>query len=184
MQRSRPVERHMTPPAPQIDAGPRELRAGPLRAWWSEGDLRCLRVGGVEVVRRVFAAVRDEAWGTVAGNLTDATIEQHAHGFTVAYGVLHHRGRIAFEWRGTIDARSERRGEALVTFEMAGAARSAFRTNRTGLCVLHPLRHLAGGDAESSTPTGRSKTLDSLNWSSPTSRLRTCVPWNIPSDQT
>jgi hypothetical protein len=130
--------------AVQLDAGPRELRAGPLRAWWTNGELRYLRVGGAEVVRRIFVAVRDSAWGTIPGKVTGAVIQARCDGFTITYEVRHVRGDIDFAWRGTIAAFATDPGAVAVEFEMVGVPLSTFLTNRTGVSVLHPIREVAG----------------------------------------
>lgn len=62
-------------------------------------------------------------------------------GFHVEFNAEHRRGEIDFAWHGTIEARYELKGATArmeVRFEMDGVARSTFRTNRTGICVLHP----------------------------------------------
>jgi hypothetical protein len=119
------------------------LVAGPLRALFDGGDLRYLRVGDEEVVRRIYVGVRDGRWGTVKPRVTDVRAEQAGPDwFEVSFAAEHVRDEVNFAWRGRIEARAERAagGEAVVvTYEMDGFARRAFETNRTGVCVLHPL---------------------------------------------
>ncbi len=43
----------------------RVLRAGPLTMLYENGDLRYIRLGEHEIVRRLYVAVRDRNWGTV-----------------------------------------------------------------------------------------------------------------------
>ena len=129
----------------------RVLRAGPLACVYEAGDLRYVTVGGVEVCRRLYAAVRDEDWGTVPGVLSDEMIEETADGFRIGYIRTHRREEIDFVWRASIRIASYPpaaewygAGEgalvytAHVRFEFDGEARSDFRRNRIGLCVLHP----------------------------------------------
>ena len=42
-----------------------ELRAGPLALFYEQGDLRRIRLGDTEILRRIYVAVRDSSWGTV-----------------------------------------------------------------------------------------------------------------------
>ena len=42
------------------------LRAGPLSMVYESGDLRSIRLGSREVLRRIYVAVRDRNWGTPA----------------------------------------------------------------------------------------------------------------------
>jgi hypothetical protein len=62
-------------------------------------------------------------------------------GFRVEFDAEHRRGDIDFAWHGTVNAAFELQGATArveLRFEMDGVARSTFRTNRTGFCVLHP----------------------------------------------
>ena len=42
------------------------LRAGPLTLFYEAGDLRYVKPGDREILRRVYVAVRDRNWGTVS----------------------------------------------------------------------------------------------------------------------
>jgi hypothetical protein len=121
----------------------RELRAGPLTAVYEAGDLRYVRVGGVEVCRRWYAAVRDADWGTLPGVITDERIDEHEAGFRVSYTSTHRRGDIHFVWRAEILATA-----GGITFIFDGEAKSTFRRNRIGFCILHPVRECAGAGAK------------------------------------
>jgi hypothetical protein len=118
----------------------RELRAGPLSLVYEEGGIRYVRLGGREVVRRVYVAVRDPAWGTVPHRIGDLRIAQEPDSFCIGFTCENVEGAIAFAWRGTVSGEPD----GTVTFAMDGWARSAFRTSRTGLCVLHPIAECAG----------------------------------------
>ncbi|HUX88966.1 MAG TPA: hypothetical protein VMW65_18325, partial [Chloroflexota bacterium] len=122
------------PPESQI------LRAGPLSVLLEGGDLRYARLGDREILRRVYVAVRDHNWNTIAGVLANRRIEQDASGFRVSFDCVHQQGEIDFAWRGTLS------GDATGTirFGMEGEAHSTFRRNRIGICVLHPIVECAG----------------------------------------
>jgi hypothetical protein len=132
----------------------RELRAGPLVATYEAGDLRYVTVGGVEVCRRWYAAVRDRNWGTVPGVISDEVIEESAGGFRVTYTRTHRQGDIHFVWRAEIVGTP-----GSVTFTFDGEAQSTFLRNRIGFCVLHPPDTCAGqpvrlnGTEETKFPT-------------------------------
>ncbi|MBX9581259.1 MAG: hypothetical protein K2X87_13200 [Gemmataceae bacterium] len=127
----------------------RVLRAGPLTAVYEAGDLRYVRAGGVEVCRRWYAAVRDHNWGTVPGVISDEVIEQTADGFGVRYTSTHSRGDIHFVWRADIEGTADG-----IRFAFDGEAKSTFRRNRIGFCVLHPPDACAGIHAELLRPDG------------------------------
>jgi D-apionolactonase len=127
----------------------REVAAGPLRALFDGADLRYLRVGDAEWVRRIYVGVRDERWGTVEPRVSDVRVEQRAgNEFEATFVAEHVRGPVDFEWRGRIHGRAERGGyrewAITVTYEMDGRARRTYETCRTGVCVLHPPSGVAG----------------------------------------
>ena len=117
-----------------------ELHAGPLSVLFEDGDLRYIRYGDREVVRRIYVAVRDRNWGTVPPRLTNLKIERSANSFQITYDCQHQQGDVDFFWKATI------RGEAIgsIRFAMDGEARSTFQRNRIGFCVLHPIRECVG----------------------------------------
>jgi D-apionolactonase len=117
-----------------------EFQAGPLSVLFEGGDLRYIRYGDREVVRRIYVAVRDRNWGTVPPRLSNLKIERTAASFQITYDCQHQQGGIDFFWKATI------RGEAngSIRFAMDGEARSTFQRNRIGFCVLHPIRECAG----------------------------------------
>lgn len=127
----------------------RALRAGPLTCVYEAGDLRYVKVGGVEVCRRWYAAVRDADWGTVSGVISDERIDEHEAGFRVSYTSTHRRGDIHYVWRAEILATA-----GGITFVFDGEAKSTFRRNRIGICVLHPVRECAGAAATLHHPDG------------------------------
>jgi len=110
------------------------LRAGALRLVFEAGELRSIKWGSYELARRIYVAVRDRNWGTVAPLLSDVHIDLQPASFHIVYQVTHRDGEIFFSWRGEITGRSS--GE--IDFSMAGQAQTAFYRNRIGFCVLHP----------------------------------------------
>ena len=71
------------------------LRAGPWSLLFDDGDLRDLRVDGVCVVQRIYAAVRDERWRTIPGGLRDLRVEVGADRFSISYCREHRLDGIA-----------------------------------------------------------------------------------------
>ena len=113
---------------------PIRLQAGPLSLVWEEGGIRYIHLGDQEVLRGVYVAVRDTGWGTVPPVCRDVRLETWPDSFRLTFQAVHQRGGIDLAWQGTVE------GDATgtVNFCMAGQARSTFRYNRIGLCVLHP----------------------------------------------
>ncbi|MGH9660011.1 MAG: hypothetical protein ACRD96_15795, partial [Bryobacteraceae bacterium] len=117
-----------------------ELRAGPLTMVFDEGDLRFVRFGDHEIVRRIFAAVRDRNWGTPVGSVSSVHIQSNGDSFRVTYLCRVVQDEIDFEWEAEILGESS----GSVTYRMDGLARSTFLRNRIGLNLLHPVNRCAG----------------------------------------
>lgn len=126
-----------TEPAPQI-----RLRAGPLQLLYepTSGFVRRVRLGEQEVLRGIYAAVRDRNWGTVPGRLRETRREMAADSFQVEFESEHRQGDIHIAWRGVICGESD----GSLRYEFDGEAKSTFLRNRIGFCVLHPIRECAG----------------------------------------
>jgi hypothetical protein len=122
---------------PQVD-----LRAGPFTLVYEQGDLRYICLGSTEVIRRIYVAVRDRNWGTIAPVLSNVCMQLEPDSFQITYQVENRRNEIDFAWKGSITGTAE----GTITFSMDGAARSTFWRNRIGFCVLHPA-NLAGHSA-------------------------------------
>lgn len=121
----------------------RSLRAGPWTMELAGGQLRTMRIGGVEVVRRVYAAVRDGFWNTVPGRITGMEVAESEGGFVVRYRSEHRQFEADFAWEAEITGHAD----GTVRFVFDGVARRTFARNRIGLCVLHP-DWLAGSACE------------------------------------
>jgi hypothetical protein len=103
------------------------------------GFLRKIARGETEIVRAIYAAVRDENWNTVEPSIEVRSVHVEANKFQVDFDVLCQSGGICFCWSGSIEAHGPK-----LTFTFQGEARSSFRKNRIGFCVLHPIRECAG----------------------------------------
>lgn len=112
----------------------RLLRAGPLTALWENGDLRFIKFGDHELLRRIYVAVRDHAWGTVPPTMSNLTMTVGPDAFQIEFDVENHQGEIDFTWHGTITGEPDGR----LRLRMDGIARNTFLSNRIGFCVLHP----------------------------------------------
>ncbi len=120
-------------------SSPQWLIAGPLAAVLEEGQLRGIYLGGREIVRRVYGAVRDRFWNTVPGVMRDVEVEQSAPGFRVAFTSEHVSAEADFVWRAEITGTAD----GTVRYVFDGEARREMLKNRIGLCLLLPIS-LAG----------------------------------------
>jgi D-apionolactonase len=129
------------------------LRAGPISMFYdpASGFIRHLRLGNREVLRGIYVAVRDHNWGTVPGVLRELRSKFGHDHFELDFEMTHRRDSIHFVWRGTVRGAAD----GTVRYDLDGEARSAFRRNRIGFCVLHPIRECAGTSARQVRTDGR-----------------------------
>src|SRR5262249_5279387 len=129
-----------------------ELNAGPVSMIFEPdlGFLRYIKLGDNEILRGIYAAVRDHNWGTVAPRVTGLKIETRDDSFALEFDVLCKQDAIDFLWHGFI--RGESNGT--VRFAMKGDARTTFQRNRIGFCVLHPLKECSGRPCKVKHPDG------------------------------
>jgi len=135
-------------PEPPEEA--RTLSAGPLTMLLRGTDLVYLRHGEMELARRIYMAVRDLNWNTIAGEVRDRRVEEREDGFRVTFVVRHRRGPIDFEWEGEIAGEAD----GTVTYAMSGMPRAVFDYAKIGLCVHHPVREHAGRIFTGRAPEG------------------------------
>jgi D-apionolactonase len=133
-------------PPPQRTA----LRAGSFTAYLEGADLRDVRFGGVELVRRLYFALRDENWDTIPGKLENLSVEVREDGFLVSFDAYHCNRDLEFRWHGMI--RGD--GSTDISYTMSGTALTAFRYCRIGFCILHPPGEYAGRPFSGRTPEG------------------------------
>ncbi len=128
----------------------RSLRAGPVTMLLDGIDLRYLRIGGTELVRRVYSAVRDVDWDTVPGVVSGLRVDERERSFRVEFDVRHDRGDVVFTWHGTIEGDESGR----VEYSFDGQAEKLCPHNRIGICVHHPWRETKGAPYRARTPGG------------------------------
>jgi len=118
---------------------PRVLRAGALSVELDAGNLRHVRIDGVEAIRAVSFIVRDRDWGTYDPEITELEIDESPERFQVSYSATATQGERSFTYRARIVGLP-----TSVTFEGTGDSPTGFETNRTGFVVLHPIAGVAG----------------------------------------
>jgi hypothetical protein len=126
----------------ELPPKPLSLRAGPLTLLFEPDHafLRYLRLGDHEVVRNIYAVVRDQNWNTIAWQVSNLKADVRADAFDVSFDVECQEREVHYVWRGMVA------GDAAgnVSFTFDGEAKSNFLRNRIGICVLHPMVECAG----------------------------------------
>jgi hypothetical protein len=111
------------------------LNAGALSAELDGIDLRYIRIGDTELVRRVHAAVRGVGWSTVPAEVTSREADVTEDGFSVRFSARHLSDEIDFSWDGSLVGAADG-----ITCTLDGVAGRDIVFNRIGYCVLHPPR--------------------------------------------
>ena len=129
------------------------IQAGALTAEYADGTLRYLKLDSTELLRMIYFALRNEQWGTLPLIITEQEIQTTAEGFTVHYQAQNQLAeKVILEWECSLTGSPE----GIVAFSIRGTFREAFRSNRAGFCVLHPLRGTSGQPFTVTTPEGES----------------------------
>jgi hypothetical protein len=118
------------PPVP-----PLALRAGPLTALLDGPDLRHVRLDGVELVQRVYIAVRDAPWNTIPAEYTEWQRDVGADRFSIWFRARHRHEDIDVDWVGHIQGTPDGR----ITYEMDGMCHGRFTYSKIGVNVHHDL---------------------------------------------
>ena len=126
------------------------LRAGPLSLSFVAGEIRCIRLGSREILRRVYVAVRDRNWRTVPSSLLEVKKTVDRESFELRFEIENKKDEVDFCWHGSVIGQSN----GTIAFTMEGCARSAFWQNRIGFCVLHPSVEWAGSSCSVETVDG------------------------------
>jgi hypothetical protein len=126
------------------------LKAGPVSLLLEQGEIRRIRMGGAELLRRIYLAVRGPDWRTIPPALKDLVVDSRPDSFRVSYALVHKQDDFDFTWKVEVEGDPD----GTVRFLASGRAGSGFSTNRVGMCVLHPLRECAGRPVRLKGPDG------------------------------
>ncbi|CAN5727894.1 hypothetical protein BH23CHL8_BH23CHL8_00590 [soil metagenome] len=126
------------------------LRAGAVTATLDGADLRNVSVNGVELVQRVYVAVRDAPWNTIPAELSDWVLELGADRFRVSFRASHRHADIRFDWAGVIEGSPE----GAITYEMDGLCQGTFQYSKIGFNVHHALDGSVGRAYRAQTEGG------------------------------
>jgi hypothetical protein len=125
-------------PAKPPEATP--LNAGPLSLIYQDGFLRSIKYGGVEIIKRVYFALRDQFWNTIPGAIDSLKINSSDDNFSITFTSQYSSGDILLSCESEINGTSEGK----IEFSFKAVALSTFQRNRIGFCVLHPIDLCAG----------------------------------------
>jgi D-apionolactonase len=119
---------------------PTVLHAGPVTALLDGADLRHVRLRDIELVQRVYIALRDAPWNTIPAVFSNVQMDRAADRFRVTFDAHHAFEAIDFAWRGVIDGSPD----GTIRYEMDGTCRAVFRYSKIGFNVHHALDRSVG----------------------------------------
>lgn len=119
-----------------------QLHAGPLTLRYDRGELREIRFGDREVLRRVYTVFQDLNWTNRPWRTIDERINLLDEGFEVSYTAVSSTAPCRIE----VSIIGDRLGS--ITYTTCITADNTFSRNRLGLCVLHPINETAGTPIE------------------------------------
>lgn len=126
------------------------LKAGELELIFQEGTLRAISYAGQELVRQIYAAVRDVNWNTIPAEVSNLKIDAAGDHFHIQFDAAHRAGELAFRWQAEIEGKAD----GVISYALDGLAESDFRYCRIGFCLLHPIKGTAGSPYRAATPGG------------------------------
>ncbi len=128
-----------------------ELRAGPIRLTFCDGELRGLYVGEREIARRVYFAVRDKNWDTALPKFSHITVQKQADAFTLDLQADCVTATADYHWRAQIKGKAD----GAITFAASGQAGRDFDSNRIGICLLYGTPALLGQNFQTTGADGK-----------------------------
>lgn len=117
------------------------LQAGSFHILYEKGFLRQIKQDATEVVRMIYFALRDHNWGTLDRKIENEMIDHQEDHFLISYDCFNvdEAKEPVFAWR--VKIKGEKDGK--IVFEIEGEALKDIRKNRTGFCILHPIKGVA-----------------------------------------
>jgi D-apionolactonase len=116
------------------------LNAGPLSLIYQDGYLRSIEYRGIEILKRIYFALRDPFWNTIPGLIESLVLNSSDDHFSITFTSKHVSGDIHINCASQINGTNEGR----IEFSINAVAQSSFQRNRIGFCVLHPIDLCAG----------------------------------------
>ncbi len=126
------------------------LKSSNLDLVYQAGDLRYIRFGSVELIRRIYVAIRDLNWNTIPAEISDLEMHAEEDRFSISFNAHHQSGNLDYSWQACIIGEADGK----ISYAMDGTANTSFRFCRIGFCILHPIRECAGQPYQAETQDG------------------------------
>lgn len=128
-----------------------EVEAGGLSGYVLGPELRYLSHNGLEIVRRIYAAVRNSSWGTPPIRLSAYRLKRAAGGFSFeASGRCREAGGLDFD----VELGANGTSDGVLNVRFEARANVASDVNRIGMCILLATEEYAGRRFQAATTAG------------------------------
>jgi hypothetical protein len=122
------------------NSGETYLRAGDLSMIFESGSLRYISAGQNELMRMIYAAVRNKDWLTIHPLTKAEKIRKNERSFTITFRCLYRSREMAFSADYTIEGKQNNS----IILTMEGETLTRFEKNRIGFCALHTIEGCSG----------------------------------------
>jgi len=129
-----------TQPSTQPEAEPVMLHAGPIQLKFADGELRYLRVGDREIMRRIYFGVRDVSMGTELPVFSQMEVTPGDDHFQIHLTAACSGRSLRYDWSAEITGSAD----GTIVFRVTGAAATDGTSRRIGLCVLYGAAAMGG----------------------------------------
>ena len=83
------------------------LKAGPLDLEFENGDLRYIAYNGLELIRRIYVAIRDVNWNTIPAAMSEPEIVVGKDYFRILFDSSHQDQTLNYRWDASIEGRPD-----------------------------------------------------------------------------
>ncbi|MEP6727112.1 MAG: hypothetical protein ABJC98_14930, partial [Bacteroidota bacterium] len=126
------------------------LKAGELECMYEPGKLRYIRRGNTELLRMIYAPVRNGYWNTLPYTIENEQITVGNNSFSIEYTAIYQQETPVYKAYFKIEGKPD----SSIVFSMKGEVLADFQKNRIGLCVHHPIRECSGQAVIITRPDG------------------------------
>lgn len=117
------------------------LHAGPITLKFKAGELRYLRVGDREIVRRIYFGVREAKFAaTDMPSFTESRVEAAEDHFAIHLAAACRGKTVSYDWTADITGSADGK----IEYHVTGSSPSDGTSARIGLCVLYGADSLTG----------------------------------------
>ncbi len=128
------------------------LHAGPITLEFVDGDLRHLRAGGEELIRRITFNVRHHKWDTADWRLDSFRLQQQPDDFSLHFSAACEITGARYTWSADLIGESD----GTITYSVAGVAHAdSTEVRRAGLNVLYANDEVLGQPFETTHLDGK-----------------------------